>query len=97
MSPQTAPAVLVWSSRPSRRSRLSSAAASVTDQVRMNQKPRSMLMWLWYPNTGMATPTAGAAPPEAHLALVTFTVQRASRSLWHSLAGLAYQAAGIHL
>src|ERR1700758_891460 len=41
--------------------------------------------------TGIARSTGGAELSSFGLALVNFTVQRASRSFWRSLAGLSFQ------
>src|SRR5215210_7510083 len=43
----------------------------------------------------MARSVAGTCPSWSGLALVNFTVQRASRSLWRSLAGLDFHSAGM--
>src|SRR6516162_3019984 len=46
-------------------------------------------------DSGIARSTGGVEPSSRGLALVNLTVQRASRSLCRSLAGLAFQFAGI--
>lgn len=61
----------------------------------MKPKPWSMPRGFWEPKTGMARSTAGTVPSSAGFALLNLTVQRASRSLWHSLAGLLCHSAGI--
>ena len=53
-----------------------------------------MPTWFLYPKAGTAR-SMRSDPSSEGLAFENFTVQRASRSFWASLAGLSFQACGI--